>query len=167
MNSEKINQPDMLSNLSPNDHEILQLLQDDGRISNQELAEKIGMSTSACWRRVRVLEEAGIIEGYSARLNPEACGLGFHAIVHVMLARHQVTHLKKFTDEIITREEVLDCFSTTGGADYHLRIRCADIDAYNQFLDDFLFSLEGIASIQTNMVLRQLKHSDSLSLPRS
>jgi len=150
--------------LSSNDRKILQLLQNDGRLSNQELAEKVGLSTSATWRRVRALEEAGIIEGYSARLNAEACGLGFHAIVHVMLARHQIRHLKQFTDEIIDREEVLDCFSTTGGADYHLRIRCADIEAYNRFLDEFLFSLEGIASIKTNMVLRQLKHSDSLSL---
>lgn len=151
-----------LKKSSTKDQEILRLLQGDGRLSNQDLAEKVGISTSACWRRVRALEEAGIIEGYAARLNPEACGLGFHAIVHVMLARHQVTHLKQFTDEIITRDEVLDCFSTTGGADYHLRVRCADIDAYNQFLDEFLFRLDGIASIQTNMVLRQLKHSDKL-----
>lgn len=164
MNDEINHQANVLSHLSTKDHEILRLLQDDGRVSNQDLAKKVGMSTSACWRRVRALEEAGIIEGYSARLNPEACGLGFHAIVHVMLARHQVTHLQQFTNEMITRDEVLDCFSTTGGADYHLRVRCADIDAYNQFLDEFLFSLDGIASIQTNMVLRQLKHSDNLSL---
>lgn len=164
MKNEITHQDNALSQLSTNDHEILRLLQADGRVSNQDLAQKVGISTSACWRRVRALEEAGFIEGYAAKLNPEACGLGFHAIVHVMLARHQVVHLQKFTDEMITRDEVLDCFSTTGGADYHLRVRCADIDAYNQFLDDFLFSLEGIASIQTNMVLRQLKHSDTLSL---
>ena len=150
--------------LSASDRKILRLLQTDGRLSNQELAEKIGLSKSACWRRVKALEEAGIIEGYAAKLNPKACGLGFHAIVHVMLARHHVPHLQQFTDEIITRDEVLDCYSTTGGADYHLRVRCADIESYNQFLDSFLFSLEGIASIQTHMVLRELKHTDRLSL---
>ena len=150
--------------LAVKDKEILTILQDDARISNQDLAEKVKMSKSACWRRVRALEEAGLIEGYSVKVNPDACGLGFHAIVHVMLARHQMTHLKQFTDEIITRDEVLDCFSTTGGADYHLRIRCKDLDAYNLFLDEFLFSLEGIASVRTNVVLRQLKHSDRISL---
>jgi len=164
MNNEINYQFSPANKLPEKDRLILKVLQEDGRVSNQDLAEKIGISTSACWRRVRALEEAGLIEGYTARLNPEACGLGFHAVVHVMLARHQMTHLKQFTDEIITRDEVLDCFSTTGGADYHLRVRCADLDAYNQFLDDFLFNLDGIASIQTNIVLRQLKHSDQLSL---
>ena len=150
--------------LTTKDRDILRILQSDGRVSNQDLAEQVGLSTSACWRRVRALEVAGIIEGYAARLNAETLGLGFHAIVHVMLARHQIPHLRRFEDEITTRDEVLDCFSTTGGADYHLRVRCAGIEAYNQFLDEFLFSLEGIASVQTNMVLRQLKHSDCLSL---
>ncbi len=164
MKSEIYSQDEAVIGLSDKDRHILTILQNDGRVSNQELAEKVGMSKSACWRRVKVLEDAGLIEGYAARLNPEACGLGFHAIVHVMLARHQMNHLKQFTDAIITREEILDCFSTTGGADYHLRVRCADLDAYNLFLDEFLFNLDGIASIQTNMVLRQLKHSDRLSL---
>jgi len=164
MKSEIIYQSGAVNPLSDKDRQILTILQDNARVSNQELAEKVGMSTSACWRRVRALEDAGLIEGYTVTLNPEACGLGFHAIVHVMLARHQMKHLKQFTEEIITREEVLDCFSTTGGADYHLRVRCADLDAYNLFLDEFLFNLDGIASIQTNMVLRELKHSDRLSL---
>jgi len=164
MKNETANQVEKINVLTAKDKQILRLLQKNGRLSNQDLAEQVGMSKSACWRRVRALEEAHILEGYTARVNPDACGLGFHAIVHVMLARHQMSHLNQFTDEIITRDEILDCFSTTGGADYHLRIRCADIDAYNVFLDDFLFKLEGIASIQTNMVLRELKHSDMLSL---
>jgi len=164
MNSETNTQESTANQLSNKDRQILAILQEDGRVSNQDLAEKVGMSTSACWRRVKVLQETGLIEGYTVTLNPEACGLGFHAIVHVMLARHQMTHLKQFTDEIITRDEVLDCFSTTGEADYHLRVRCTDLEAYNRFLDEFLFNLDGIASIQTNMVLRQLKHSDKLSL---
>ena len=98
MISEINSQNDAAIGLSEKDRHILTILQNDGRVSNQELAEKVGMSKSACWRRVRVLEEAGLIEGYTARLNPEACGLGFHAIVHVMLARHQMNHLKQFTD---------------------------------------------------------------------
>ena len=145
MNTEINDQKIANERLAPKDREILRLLQMDGRLSNQELAERVGMSTSACWRRVKALEEAGVVEGYAAKINPDACGLGFHAIVHVILARHQMTHLNEFVDAIVNQDEVLDCFSTTGGADYHLRIRCADINAYNKFLDEFLFRLDGIA----------------------
>ena len=142
------------------DRRILRILQADGRISNQELAERAGLSASACWRRVRALEAAGIVAGYGARIEPARVGLAFHAIVHVSLTRHDRSHVDTFIAETGRRAEVLDCFATTGEADYHLRVLCRDLDAYNLFLDDFLFRLPGVANVRTNLVLKDLKQSD-------
>jgi len=140
------------------DRQILKALQDDGRISNQDLAERAAMSASACWRRVKALEEGGVIERYTALVNPEAVGLSFHAMVHVVLSRHQASHVESFIQAVMGRAEVLDCFATTGDADYHLRIRCKDLSAYNAFLEEFMFALEGVSTVKTNLILRQLKH---------
>jgi len=148
--------------MQPGDRQILMALQQDGRISNQDLAERAAMSASACWRRVRALEEAGIITRYTALVDPEKIGLSFHAMVHVVLSRHQAGHVASFIEAALARPEVLDCFATTGDADYHLRIRCQDLSAYNAFLEDFLFALEGVSTVKTNLILRQLKHETRL-----
>jgi DNA-binding Lrp family transcriptional regulator len=144
------------------DRRIIRAMQADGRISNQELAERVGMSASACWRRVRALEEAGIIRGYAALVDPARTGLGFHAVVHVMLTRHDHRHVDTFIAEVGRRPEVLDCFATTGEADYHLRVLCRDLDAYNQFLEGFLFRLPGIANVRTNLVLKGIKQDSPI-----
>ena len=146
------------------DKRILAVLQEDGRISNQDLAERCGLSASACWRRVRALEDGGIISGYRALLDPNESGLKFHAMVHVTLTRHDHGHVDTFIAEVQRRPEVLDCFSTTGEADYHLRVLCADLDAYNIFLEGFLFRLPGIANVRTNLVLNNIKHTTRLAL---
>lgn len=148
--------------LSDSDRRLLGRLQRDGRISNQDLADEAAMSTSACWRRVRALEEAGVIRGYAARIDARACGLTFHAVVHVQLARHDEGLVERFVTAIAARPEVLDCFATTGDADYHLRVVCADIDAYNAFLESFLFRLPGIQNARTNLVLREVKHETAV-----
>ncbi|WP_294221775.1 Lrp/AsnC family transcriptional regulator [uncultured Shimia sp.] len=144
-------------NLDAKDRQLLALLEKDCRLSNAELAEKVGMSTSACWRRVRAFEEAGLIVGYGARLQSEKLGLTFHAIVHVQLTRHDPANLKRFIEAVNAREEIRMCFATTGTADYHMRVRCTDIEAYNRFLEDFLFTLPAVSSAQTNVILRDLK----------
>lgn len=143
--------------LDSRDRKLLALLEQDCRMSHADLAERVGMSTSACWRRIRAFEEAGLIERYSAILRPEALGDSFHAIVHVQLTRHEPAHLTDFIRAITSREEVRECYATTGQADYHLRIRCRDIDAYNRFLEQFLFTMPAVSSAQTNVVLRDLK----------
>ena len=150
--------------LEESDRRLLRVLQREGRISNQDLADAAAMSTSACWRRVRTLEDTGVIRGYAALADATACGLGFHAIVHVQLARHDEHLVEQFVAAIVERPEVLDCFATTGEADYHLRVRCRDLDAYNAFLEDFLFRLAGIQSARTNLVLREVKHEIALPL---
>jgi Lrp/AsnC family transcriptional regulator, leucine-responsive regulatory protein len=143
--------------LEPRDLRILDLLQRDSRLSNQELAERVGMSASACWRRVRALEEAGVIRGYRAEIDPRRAGLAFHAIIHVRLVRHARTIVERFVAEVMRHDEVQDCYATTGAADYHLRVLCRDLDAFNEFMERTLFQLDGIANIQTNLVLRHVK----------
>jgi Lrp/AsnC family leucine-responsive transcriptional regulator len=143
--------------LSAGDRAIMRALQQDCRLSNAQLAEKVGMSASACWRRVRALEEAGVIAGYGAVIDADRAGLGFHAIVHVTLARHDRSAVQRVMTELTIRPEVVECYATTGQYDYHLRVLCADMAAYRRFLDDFLFRLPAIESAQTNVVLEDLK----------
>lgn len=153
-----------MAKLEELDRRILAALQADSRVSNQELADIAGMSASACWRRVKALEETGIIRRYCAIVDAAAVGMGFHAIVHVSLTRHDHNHVDTLISEVKRRPEVLDCFATTGEADYHLRIVCADLAAYNDFLEGFLFRLPGIANVRTNLVLKDIKQETALAL---
>jgi len=150
--------------LDDQDRRLLALLQTDCRLSNADLAEAVGMSTSACWRRVRAFEEAGIVTRYGAHVDAARLGLGFQAIVHVQLTRHDPARLKEFIEAVQGRDEVLDCYATTGQADYHLRVLCRDIAAYNGFLEDFLFRLPALQSAQTNVVLREIKRARGIPL---
>lgn len=150
--------------LEDQDIRILAALQRDARMSNAELAELVNMSPSACWRRVRLLEAEGVIRAYRAEVDPRSCGLDFHAIVHVQLTRHDPGKLADFIRAVKSRPEVMECFATTGEADYHLRVLCPDIEAYNRFLEDFLFRIPGVASVRTNVVLRELKHAAVLPI---
>ena len=127
------------------DRRLLRLLQGDARLSHQELAAATGMSASSCWRRLKALEQAGVIGAYVALLQADRIGLDFSAIVQVSLTRHERAHVDHFTEAVARRPDVLECLSTTGEADYHLRVVCRDKEAYNAFLDDFLFRLPGIA----------------------
>ncbi len=146
------------------DRRILTLLQEDSRISNADLAEKVGMSPSALWRRVRALEEAGVIQRYGAVVDPAAMGLGFEAIVHVHLTRHDPDRIVEFIRAVERSPEVQECYATTGQSDYHLRVLCADLVAYNQFLEGFLFRLPAVASAQTNVVLRTVKRNRPVTI---
>jgi len=149
------------------DHFILDALQKDCRLSNSELAQSVGMSASSCWRRVRALEEAGAITRYGAHVDPEKIGLGFHAIVHVQLTRHNPDKLTEFLAAINARTEIQECFATTGQLDYHMRVLCVDIAAYNRFLEDFLFLQPGVQSVQTNVVLRAIKEAGIVTVAGS
>ena len=150
--------------LDDRDHALLRHLQADSRMSNADLADRVGMSASACWRRVRSLEAAGIIDRYGAILNPHAAGLTFQAIVHVQLTRHSEDDLAAFIRGVTARPEVAECYATTGQSDYQMRVLCRDLDAYNNFLETFLFRLPAVASAQTNVVLREIKANTGLAL---
>ena len=148
--------------LESKDRRILSELQLDSRLTMQELGERTGMSSSACWRRVKSLEEAGIIDRYAVLVNTRKAGFGFSSMVHVSLARHEKKNVDRFIKEVQRHPEVLQCFATSGEADFHLRVVAEDIDAYNAFLDDFIFRLPGVSQIRSNIVLKEIKADTAL-----
>lgn len=147
------------------DWKLLDLLQRDARLSNQDMAEAVGLSASSCWRRVKALEEAGVIRAYRAEVDAAKAGLGFHALIHITLTRHAREVVERFTAEVMRHDEVLDCFATTGAMDYHLRVLCRDLEAFNAFMERTLFRIEGIHQVQTHLVLRPVKMRRMLPHP--
>jgi len=137
-------------------------LQRDSRLTMQELAQKVGMSSSACWRRVKRLEEDGVIDRYAVIANTRKAGFGLSSMVHISLARHEQKHVENFIREVLRHPEVLECFATSGEADFHLRVVVEDIDAYNVFLDDFVFKLPGVSQVRSNIVLKEIKADTAL-----
>jgi DNA-binding Lrp family transcriptional regulator len=144
------------------DRRILEELQTDSRVTMQVLAERVGMSTSACWRRVKLLEENGVIDRYTVVLDSRKAGFGFSSMVQVSLARHEQEDVDTFIREVSRHPEVLECFATSGEADFHLRVVVEDIDAYNRFLDDFVFRLPGVSQVRSNIVLKEIKADTAL-----
>ena len=148
--------------LDSQDRRILNELQRDSRLTTQELADRVGMSSSAAWRRVRSLEEAGIIDRYAVIVDPKKAGFGLATIVQISLARHEQANVDQFIREVLRHPEVLECFATSGEADFHLRVVVEDIDAYNRFLDDFIFRLPGVSQVRSNIVLKEIKTDTAL-----
>lgn len=148
--------------LGSKDRRILNELQRDSRLTTQELADRVGMSSSATWRRVRSLEEAGVIDRYAVIVDPKKAGFGLATIVQVSLARHEQANVDQFIREVLQHPEVLECFATSGEADFHLRVVVQDIDAYNRFLDDFIFKLPGVSQVRSNIVLKEIKTDTAL-----
>lgn len=160
-----MNLPESPLMLEEIDWKLLSLLQADARMPNQQLAEQAGLSPSSCWRRVKALEEAGVIRAYRAEVDAAKAGLGFHAILHITLTRHTREIVERFTAEVLRHDEVLDCFATTGAMDYHLRVLCRDLEAFNAFMERTLFRLDGLAQVQTHLVLRPVKRQTLLPRP--
>ena len=150
--------------LDAHERRILIELQRDARLTNQDLAQRVGLSPSACWRRVKALEEAGVILRYAAILDPKKVGVGECVFAHVTLARHSLAMTHEFADSIRTRPEVMECFFTTGDADILMRVATPSVSAYDKFLEDFVFSAPGISQVRSNFALRQIKLETALPL---
>ena len=148
--------------LEAKDRRILTELQRDSRLTMQELAERVGMSSSACWRRVKSLEDDCVIDRYAVIANTRKAGFGLSSMVHISLARHEQKHVENFIREVLRHPEVLECFATSGEADFHLRVVVEDIDAYNAFLDGFIFRLPGVSQVRSNIVLKEIKADTAL-----
>ncbi|HEA50730.1 Lrp/AsnC family transcriptional regulator [Marinobacter antarcticus] len=146
------------------DQHILAILQKDGRISNQQLAEQIGLSPAACWRRVRSLEETGIITGYSAQLAPERIGQGLCVLVNLSLQRHTIDSTADIERQVSSYPEVLQCFAVTGNADFVLRVLVRDMASYDRFLNEKIFTLQGISQVNSNFALREIKNTQTIPL---
>jgi len=146
------------------DFSILRLLQENGRLSNHDLARQVGLSPSPCWRRVKRLEEDGIIDHYAALLSAEKAGFHLIAFAHVMLEKHQMEMLDQFDAAICERPEVLEYYSMSGDYDFLLKVISRNIREYEDFQTGFLMRLPVVRSISTSFVLKQKKHTTKLPL---
>ena len=146
-----------MTDLDTTDQRILQVLSTDGRISNVELAQKIGLSPSACLRRVQDLERSGTIQGYRAILNPAAIGIGFIAYVTVGLSRHTKAEQKDFEAAIARTPVVRECHNITGSVEYLLRVETRDLPAYKHFHTEVLGALPQVATITSYIVMESPK----------
>jgi Lrp/AsnC family leucine-responsive transcriptional regulator len=152
--------------LDPYDRRILAVLQEDGRISNQELADRIGLSPSPCLRRVRALEEAGIIAGYRALLDPAKLGLDLLVILSIAMDRHTPERFAGFEAAVSALPEVQECLLITGrDADYQLKVIVRDMTVYHDLLLNRITRIEGVSGVHSSFVLRRVVERTALPLP--
>ena len=146
------------------DRRILELLQEDGRQPNNELAERVGLSPSPCLRRVKALEEAGVISRYVALVDPASVDLPVNIFVSVSLDRQVEERIDAFEAAVMDRPEVLECYLMTGDADYLLRVVVPDLASYERFLKEHLTRVPGVASIRSSFALKQVRYRTALPL---
>ena len=151
--------------LDATDRRILAALQGDGRMTIQALSDAVGLSPSPCLRRVRLLEEAGIIKRYVALVDQRAVGLSVSVFASVKLERQREEELDRFAAAVAGWPEVVECYLMTGPRDYLLRIVVPDLDAYEAFLKAKLTRLDGVGSIESSFALSQIKYTSVLPLP--
>tara|TARA_R110002049_G_scaffold118501_2_gene272501 strand:- start:12910 stop:13410 length:501 start_codon:yes stop_codon:yes gene_type:complete len=155
------------TNLDKIDYRILHYLQNDGRMSNAELADAVGLSPSPCLQRVKKLVERGVIERYVAIVNPKAVGLPINVVVNVSLKNQDQKSLEIFNKRIAKCREVMECYLMTGGADYLLRVLVPDLEHYERFVLKRLTRIPGIANIQSSFSLQQISYNTELPLSES
>ncbi|MBR9908786.1 MAG: Lrp/AsnC family transcriptional regulator [Gammaproteobacteria bacterium] len=147
------------------DRKILQLLQADARLSNQELADRIGLSPSPCLRRVKRLEDTGLIEGYRAMLNARALGLKLMAFIQISMDRHTPDRFDQFEAQIASYPEVLECHLITGhDADYLLKVIVDDMDGFQRLLLEKITRIEGVTGVHSSFVLKSPSSRTALPL---
>jgi Lrp/AsnC family transcriptional regulator, leucine-responsive regulatory protein len=144
------------------DRRILAALQSNARLRNVELADQVGLSASPCLRRVRNLEQSGVIRGYATVVDPEAVGLPVSVFVQVTLEKQAEASLETFETQIAQWSEVMECYLMTGDADYLLRVVAADLTAYQEFLMNKLTRVEGVASIKSSFALKRIAYRTAL-----
>lgn len=139
------------------DRKILELLQQEGRISNQELADRIGLSPSPCLRRVRMLEESGFITGYCALVDAKRVGLALTALIQISMDQHTPERFEYFESAIREIPEVMECLLITGqAADYQLKVVVKDMDAYQDLLLKRITRIAGVTGVHSSFVLRKV-----------
>ncbi|WP_175781455.1 Lrp/AsnC family transcriptional regulator [Burkholderia anthina] len=153
-----------MENLDEIDRSILRTLQQDGRIQNVELAEAVGLSPSPCLRRVRILEESGVIERYVALLNAKKVGAGLTVFVRIWLTSQDAKTVNHFTTEIQKHPQIVECHLMAGDCDFLLRVVAADLDAYRQLQIDHLTRIKGVQSVKTEIPIQQIKLTSSLPI---
>lgn len=144
------------------DRRILQTLQKNGRMTNIELADAVGLSPSPCLRRVRALEVNGVIGDYVALVNPEAVGMTLTVFVRVSLERQTEDYLDRFEAAIKRCPEIMECYLMTGEVDYQIRVVVPNLESYESFLKSTLTRIPGVASIRSSFALKQVSYTTSL-----
>ncbi len=150
--------------LDKTDIKILNILQENGRITNAKLAAEVGISPPAMLERVKRLEVAGVIKKYLAILDHKKTGFGLMAIIIISLSLHQISSLQQVKERLIILEEVLECYQLTGDVDFMLKVAVRDMQSYTDFINDKLSSIPGIQNIRTSFVLETLKNTTKLKL---
>jgi Lrp/AsnC family leucine-responsive transcriptional regulator len=142
------------------DKKILRALQANARASLQDIGQAVGLSTSPCWARIRKMEEAGVIEGYTVRLNPQALGFNDTVMVQVTLDSHSDNTLEKFGEVLAAIPEVIEAYLVSGEYDYLLRVAVKDTRDYERLLRERLYKIKGIRHSMSSFVLRTLKKAE-------
>ena len=151
--------------LDRTDKRILRELQANGRMSNQELADKVGLSASPCLRRVKQLEDEGIIEGYAALVNASRLGLKMMALIQIRMDRHTPERFEEFEQTIKDYPQVLECILITGQtADYQVKVIVKDMEEYQDFLLKKITPLPGVSDVHSSFILRQVMHTTALPI---
>ncbi len=146
------------------DRRILRMLQRDGRLQNVELAERVGLSSSPCLRRVKMLEEVGVIERYVAVLDASKIGVGLTFFARVWLRGQDSETVDQFVEEVKRLPQVVECHLMAGDCDFMLRIVAADIDAYRKFQVDHLTRIKAVQSVKTEIPMQQIKLTSELPI---
>lgn len=144
------------------DMAILALLQQNGRLTNSSIASELALSETPCWRRIKKLEDSGLIQGYQANLNRKQLGFGVMAFVQLTYVMHDVETTKCFEETILRSDNVLSCHNTTGQADFLLQVVAKDLEEYSHFVESVLRKLPGVSAISSNISLRELKSTSKL-----
>lgn len=151
--------------LDRTDKRILELLQQDGSLSNLELADKVGLSPSPCSRRVKALEDSGLITGYRALLDARKLGLDLQAMISISMDKHTPERFEQFEAQVRACPEILECYLITGqAADYVLKVLVEDMEAYQQFLLGTLTRIDGVTGVQSSFVMRKVIDRTALPL---
>nr|WP_067293086.1 Lrp/AsnC family transcriptional regulator [Marinobacterium profundum] len=150
--------------LDKTDRRLLRELQRNGRISNQELAERTSLSTAPCWRRLKKLEDSGVINRYVALLDSHKLGMQTMAFIHLSLLDHSDASIVAIDEFVEQSPEVMECYAITGSEDYLLRIVTEDMEALERFMMQKLLKLKGVKSTNSSLVLRQKKYTTELPI---
>lgn len=144
---------------------LLSELQRDARQTVQQLAATAGLSSTPCWKRVKDMEGAGIIRGYTALVDREKVGLSLCVLAEVILTRHHEDDVRRFEEAVAAEPQIVSCYATTGQADYILKILMSDIKRYESFLHETMFKLPGVTHVRSSVVLKEVKSETRLPLP--
>jgi len=151
-----------MAELTESERKILGVLQREGRISNQALSERVGLSAAPCWRRVQALQDSGVVRRYAAIVDPVKVGVNVIAYAHINLQRHHEDTVERFEEAVRAAPEILECYAVTGDADFLLKVAVPDIAGYDRFLHEFAFSLPGVGQVHSNLALREIKYETAL-----